>query len=187
MNPKRYLPAILILAIAAFFAINRLYPGKTSHPSGRDMPQVPMTKDAGQDHNNPENQRRMAIFHYNEGNKFLRQENWSEAVRNYEMSLRHNQDIPDIHINLSTAQLRARTFDKAYETLKTLQEKNPNHPALFYNLACYYALTSQIDPAWESLQNAVTLGFKNIAAIKTDPDLAPLRNDPRYAEWIKNR
>lgn len=132
-----------------------------------------------------EKQRRMGIYHFNEGNKFLREGDWGEAVRNYKMALHHDPEKPEFYVNLSTAYLRIKDYDQARQTLETLRGKEPDNPMLFYNLACYYALTSQTGPGLEALQKAAALGFNDFQEIKTDPDLANLRKDPEFADWIQ--
>ena len=137
------------------------------------------------DHNNPDKQKRMGIYHYNEGNKLLRKKKLSEAIKNYKMALQHTPSFLEASINLTTAYLQGKMFDEAHKTLKTLQEKNPKNPLLFYNLACYYALTIETASSLQALQTAVKLGFKNFKQIKSDPDLENLRKDPNFDAWIK--
>ena len=137
------------------------------------------------DHNDPANNRRMGFFHYNEGNKALKEGKWEDAVSNYKMALHHNPDSIETHVNLSTTYMRMELYDSARETLEALEKKSPTNPLLFYNLACYYSLTNQVEPGLVALQQAVASGYKNMAEIKKDPDLENLRNYSGYAEWIR--
>ncbi|MFQ5717711.1 MAG: tetratricopeptide repeat protein [Nitrospinales bacterium] len=194
-SSKQYAIA-LVAAFAVAAAVYALKPGHnpdtkqtasapadegSSSDSGRQEP----ADFAEHDHGDPEKQRRMGIYHFNEGNKFLREGDWGEAVRNYKMALHHDPEKPEFYVNLSTAYLRIKDYDQARQTLETLRGKNPDNPMLFYNLACYYALTTQTGPGLETLQKAVALGFEDFQEIKTDPDLANLRKDPKFAEWIQ--
>lgn len=137
------------------------------------------------DHNDPEKNHRMGIFHYNEGNKAFKAGQWEEAVRNYEMALHHDKEIQEVYINLSTTYLQSKNFEQAFKTLETLKGMNPSHPHLYYNYACYYALTKQTGASLESLKKAIDLGFKNLKQIETDPDLENLRGTAEYSAWIK--
>ena len=128
----------------------------------------------------------MGIYHYNEGNKFLQKKEPLKAISNYKMALHHTPDFLEASINLTTAYLQGKRFNEALKTPKTLQEKNPNNPLLFYNLACYYALTAQTDPSLEALKKALALGYKNLKGIKSDPDLENLRKDPKFANWRRS-
>jgi len=58
---------------------------------------------------------------------------------------------------------------------------NPNH---HYNLACIEARAggSRLAQAISALARAAELGFPEIGTLKNDPDLDPIRNDPRFAE-----
>ena len=137
------------------------------------------------DHNDPVNSKRMGFYHYNEGNKALKAGKWEEAVSNYKMALHHNPDHLGTHINLSTTYMRMKQYDSAYDVLKDLGEKTPANPLLFYNLACYYSLTDQIEPSLAALQQAVAAGYKNIKEIKEDSDLGNLRKHSGFAAWIR--
>ncbi len=53
------------------------------------------------------------------------------------------------------------------------------HPEGQYNLACYHALAGDRDRALACLARAIELGF-DASGIDTDPDLATLRDDPRF-------
>ena len=138
------------------------------------------------DHNDPVNQKRMGVYHYNEGNKFLNEGNFPEAINNYKMALRHNPDNVNFYINLSTAYMRGELLDKAHETLRILEGKTPQHPLLHYNLACYYALINDTDASRKALEQGAALGFKNFKNIQTDPDLKNLRNTSGFQEWFNS-
>lgn len=47
--------------------------------------------------------------------------------------------------------------------------------AALYNLACAYCALGQRDAALASLEGAIETGFKDFDALRSDPDLAPLR------------
>lgn len=60
----------------------------------------------------------------------------------------------------------------------------PENPVHHYNLACIEARAggARLAYAIPSLQRAAELGFYEIGTLKHDPDLDPLRGDPRFAE-----
>ncbi len=136
------------------------------------------------DHSDPKNQHRMGIFHYNEGNKLLASKKWKEAITNYQMALKHDEKLFEVYINLSVAQLRNKEFDQAYLTLQKLRNFQPQNPSLYYNLACYYSLTNQLEFGALAIKKATQLGFTNFQTLKTDPDLENLKNDQAYGEWL---
>lgn len=60
------------------------------------------------------------------------------------------------------------------------EPQNPNH---HYNLACIEARAGgeRVERAFAALQRCAALGFHEIGTLKNDPDLNPLRADPRFA------
>jgi hypothetical protein len=81
--------------------------------------------------------------------------------------------------------MRAKEFDKAESLLRLMTRHNPKSPATRYNLACLLALRDQTDEAFDTLELAVELGFRNIAHLENDPDLVNLRKDKRFAGVLK--
>jgi tetratricopeptide (TPR) repeat protein len=135
------------------------------------------------DHNSPEAQKRMGIYHYNEGNKFLKINKTEEAIKNYKMALHHNNRFEEAYINLSTAYLNKEKFKLSLKTLKTLESINPNNPLLHYNFSCYYSLLGNIQKSIESLKKAIGNGFKNHQILKTDPHIENLRQSTEFKEF----
>ena len=81
--------------------------------------------------------------------------------------------------------MRAKEFDKAESMLRLMTRHNPKSPATRYNLACLLALRDQADEAFEQLELAVELGFRNIPHLENDPDLLNLRKDKRFSAVLK--
>jgi len=50
-----------------------------------------------------------------------------------------------------------------------------------YNAGCVYARQGDADQAFASLRASIAAGLTNFAQLNTDPDLASLRGDPRWA------
>jgi len=85
----------------------------------------------------------------------------------------------------AVALMRSKRFEEAETLLRLLAEEFPGSPSTRYNLACLQAIREQVDQAFENLEKAVELGFRNIPHIKNDPDLASLRKDERFAQILK--
>ena len=133
-------------------------------------------------HKSPEVQKRMGVYHYNEGNKLLKQNKTEEAIKNYNMALHHNNRFEEAYINLSTAYLNKKNLELSLKTLNILKSINPKHPLLHYNFSCYYALLGNVPKGIESLKQAIENGFKNHQILETDPDIENLRQNPRFKE-----
>ena len=60
----------------------------------------------------------------------------------------------------------------------------PEDATAHYNLACSFALTGQVDEAFEALKGAVEHGYADEAHLLADDDLAALHGDPRWQALI---
>ena len=136
-------------------------------------------------HQDPQSQKRMGIYHYNEGNNLLKQSNFEEAISNYKMALHHNKDFEESYINISTAYLSTKQFDLALKYLNILKSINPSHPLLHYNLACYYSLLGKTAMGMEALKEAIQNGFNDQKMLKSDPDIENLRQSRQFGELKK--
>lgn len=82
---------------------------------------------------------------------------------------------------LVAAGLRSTALERAEQIAHLM----PREPAAHYNVACLRVLEGQLPAAISSLQRALDLGFRDVALLQRDPDLAVLREDPRYAGLLE--
>lgn len=75
--------------------------------------------------------------------------------------------------------------DQALRADLQLARLRPNQPLVQYNLGCSYAVLGMIDHAFEALERAVELGYDDLYHLRRDPDLKPLRRDPRFARLLR--
>ena len=131
-----------------------------------------------------EREHRMAIFHYNEGNKFYNERGIiARPVIRYEKALHHNKKFKEVLINLSTAYMKNKVLDKALKTIQAGQNQFPQEPLFDYNFACYYSLRKNLAPGLSALKQAVEKGFKQFKQIESDSDLIYLRQSDEYKTW----
>ena len=188
--PSKYLrlmPLLLIIGSIVFFTTDqtKFHLNQVEKPTstkGGDEELIPTHDEEEMDRKSPEAQNRMGVYHYNEGNKFLKQNKIDDAIKSYKMALHHNEYFEEAYINLSTAYLNKKSFKLSLKTLKTLESINPKHPLLHYNFSCYYSLLGNIPKGIESLKQAISHGFKNHQILKTDPDIKNLRQNPQFRE-----
>jgi serine/threonine protein kinase/tetratricopeptide (TPR) repeat protein len=64
-------------------------------------------------------------------------------------------------------------------------ELGPRDTATLYNAGCLFSLMGEFDKCFECLHRAVEFGFSNRAWVETDPDLQPIRSDPRYEPLLR--
>lgn len=70
--------------------------------------------------------------------------------------------------------------------LETASEVAPNSPQLFYELAVAHAANSDRKRALAALRKAFELGFKDAAALESEPALTPLRSDAEYKRLVES-
>jgi tetratricopeptide (TPR) repeat protein len=58
---------------------------------------------------------------------------------------------------------------------------------MLYNLACVYCSMAEPDKGVETLVQAFAAGYSNVHWVRADPDLACIRQDPRYLALIAPR
>jgi tetratricopeptide (TPR) repeat protein len=61
-----------------------------------------------------------------------------------------------------------------------LSRLRPEDAVVHYNLACSYSLTQQLDLAFEALDAAIDLGYRDFKSMDKDPDLAHVRQHAEY-------
>ena len=194
-NFIKYLPHLGLLALIIFLITDTSPIVLSTSNSGKNSKKMEGSHKEGshnegsngQDISQEEKEKRMAIFHYNEGNKSFKEERLDEAIGNYKKALHHNKTLKEAVINLSTAYIKNLNFDEALETLNMGIALDSTNPDIHYNYACYYSLTGQPKASMEKLQKAIRLGFTNFKQIETDPDLEKLRQSPEFkSETLKS-
>lgn len=79
------------------------------------------------------------------------------------------------------------SFGKALTADRRLVRLLPERPVPWYNLACTYAVLGMHEPALGALQRALDLGYRHYQHLMRDPDLAAVRQDPRFTRLIRRR
>ena len=187
MKFSKYLPYLGLIALILFLITdtsvfikdislnteNNLKQSEGSHKEGSN----------GQDISQKDKEKKMGIFHYNEGNKNFKVGQYKEAIINYKKALHHNKSFKEATINLSTAYMKNSNFEEALKTLQKGMVLDSKNPHIHYNYACYYSLTGQSEASLEKLKTAIQFGFNNFKQIETDPDLEKLRQSPEFKSW----
>ena len=61
----------------------------------------------------------------------------------------------------------------------------PDDPLVYYNLACSFSLTAEYRKAANALRKSIRHGYRDFDHLRCDADLAPLREQPIYANLKK--
>ena len=81
---------------------------------------------------------------------------------------------------LAVTHARLGETDKAVELAERSLAIDPDDAMMLYNVACTYSLLGRPDEAINSLERAVDKGFGHKEWIDHDPDLNPIRDNPRF-------
>lgn len=82
-------------------------------------------------------------------------------------------------------------YELAVELADGGQPYAPENPYIYHSAACAYAAHGDIPRALEQVQQAIEHDYEHGEKMETDPDLAPLHRDPRFAalfvDWRNRR
>lgn len=109
---------------------------------------------------------------------------WQHLQRKAEAKIAENPDHGPSFLKLGWAHLRQGRFDRAIRAFERQEELGHLRSIARYNVACCYAKKGEEDAAFRSLAQAVDLGFRRPQHIRTDPDLASLRDDARFVALL---
>ena len=77
-------------------------------------------------------------------------------------------------------------FEEGLSVDEKLARLEPENPLVFYNLACSYSLTDQMERAAAALGRAINFGYRDFKWLAKDPDLRKLRKHALY-KTIKDK
>ena len=77
-------------------------------------------------------------------------------------------------------------YQKGLEIDLRLDQLRRQDPHILYNLACSYSLLHYLDQALDTIKSAVRYGYDHFEYLQYDSDLANLRRDSRYQEFISD-
>lgn len=89
-----------------------------------------------------------------------------------------------LHYEIGFSALRLRQLELSIEHFERAVAFDTRDPLAHYNLACAHALAEHPEEALDELSRAIEGGFNDSAHILEDPDLASLRELPRFRELV---
>jgi tetratricopeptide (TPR) repeat protein len=103
----------------------------------------------------------------------------------YESAIEEDpDDLPAVYW-LGHAYTSLGMYEKGLEMDLRLTGLRPEDATAHYNLACSFALLDRVEEAFETLENAIGLGYREPDHMRADPDLASIRDDPRFAAILE--
>lgn len=103
----------------------------------------------------------------------------------FENIIEKNPNYVDCLMYLGNVYTANGMYEKGLMVDQKLSLLRPKDPMVHYNLACSYALLKKIDAAFDALEKAIALGYKDVCHLEMDKDLTYLRKDIRYKELIR--
>ena len=76
--------------------------------------------------------------------------------------------------------------EKSMEWAERALELEGEEPQVLYNVACVYALLGEADKAVNCIEKSITHGWGQREWMEHDPDLAPVRDHPRFRALMQN-
>lgn len=108
---------------------------------------------------------------------------YDQAIAAFENAVKSEPGNAMAKKNLDTAKKnKAALKERENEALRAEKEAQakPDDPQLAYNVSRIYAHYGKPEQAIQWLQKAVTLGFKDVKYIKSDPAFASLKDDREF-------
>jgi hypothetical protein len=119
-----------------------------------------------------------------EAQSYFRQQDWPNAVAAYEQVVRANPHDGQNWQNYGFALHSLKRYDEAVKAWTKSVEVGFQPATGLYNVACAKSLSGHKDEAFAFLQKAIEAGFSQEELIRTDTDLDPIRQDPRFKKII---
>ncbi|HEV3298889.1 MAG TPA: tetratricopeptide repeat protein [Planctomycetaceae bacterium] len=114
----------------------------------------------------------------------LSRQDWSKAVAALAPLVRVNPYSGQHWYEYALALHSLKRHDEAIKAWDESVKLGFQPTAALYNIACANSLAGHTDEAIASLQKALDAGFAQEASALTDPDLAPIRSDPRFKQVV---
>lgn len=112
---------------------------------------------------------------------------YAASLATVERHMEMNPDDPRAATMRAVSLARLGRNDEAIEWGERALDDDPEDGGVHYNVACLFSVTGHVDRALECLEEAVSAGFGNAEWLARDPDLDPLRGDPRYERIMAAR
>ncbi len=109
---------------------------------------------------------------------------WANAARAYEQLTRQQADNGQFWYRLANCRLMLKEYESALAAYDKALACGASEGQVHYDMARARALLGDKDTALQCLQKSATAGFAKSRQIKSEEDLASLRDQPRYKALI---
>jgi tetratricopeptide (TPR) repeat protein len=119
------------------------------------------------------------------GQAYERQGKYDQAIAACEEKLANSKDEPALLAILGYAYARAGKRAELQRVLTKLESLKQQRYVSPFMLAIFYTGTGNNDEALKQLNNAYEVRDPQLIWVKVDPELDPLRSDPRFSELLQ--
>jgi tetratricopeptide (TPR) repeat protein len=88
-------------------------------------------------------------------------------------------------LKIAIAKMAQGKLDDAEKELEAARARAPQQPLVYYNMAVLRLKQARTDDALKQFEASFMAGFSHFKEMDSDPDLAAMRADPRFAELVK--
>ncbi len=117
---------------------------------------------------------------YLKGQALRVQQRYAEAVPPLQDALLQENDNIHVHLALGWCYKRIDRLDLAIEVLEQAITVDPTQPIIYYNLACYWALTENVRLTVDYLAETFAIDSEYRELVAAEPDFDPIRNHPEF-------
>ncbi len=124
----------------------------------------------------PSTARRVGDLYYEEGD-------FKQALAHYERALKLSPRLFPALVQAGSSARRVGDPARAASYFEKAAALRADSWIPWYNLACLRATQGDVDAAFRALDESKKRGLRDQALLQQDPDLTPLRGDPRFAAF----
>jgi serine/threonine protein kinase/Tfp pilus assembly protein PilF len=122
--------------------------------------------------------------HYHLGRALLQQKRFPEAIAAFEQAKSISPASGTANFGLAQVYIAQGDYDRAITTLLSLPKADQSTPIAHYQLSMAYAGKGDKEKSLLELQKAIDLGYRDSAAIKSNPHFDSVRSDQRFEKLL---
>ena len=123
--------------------------------------------------------------HVVQGMNYIKMKDFDNAIVEFTRATDLMPNYAVAYSNRGVAYIQQRKLNKASDDLLKAVQLDPSDKNIHYNLTALYCLQGAKDRAFDSLDKALENGFDNYDALRTDPDIEGIRNDPEFRKILE--
>ncbi len=110
------------------------------------------------------------VFSLYKADYFLQQQDYSQALSEYNKLIESNPDVYELHFNKGIILAKLEEYQDALTSLKKAESLNNKDPDLYYNLAHLYDIMGEKSLYEQSLERGTILEFEKNTGVSAESD-----------------